>query len=184
MKPAQKIALVVGAGVVLLVATTVVLNLRAKPTDVAPQNPPQNQPQQQTVTGPREADAAALAVVAPLVKGGNLLNYTARTIMLVPGQGMVVTLAKAGGFYPDGGASDGGANCDPSQVDEARLTIALAPLAPAATPAFKKGPYAIFVSPQNVPQFEADRLGAAFAELVNAKAPVPASLSDGSEQLH
>ena len=129
-------------------------------------------------TAMRDAEAAELAVVAPLVKGGSLLNYTVDAIKLVPNQGLVVALVKAGAFLPDGGTTDGGPGCDPSHPDEARLGLAVALVPDGGSPgALIKGHWAIHTRPVNVPQFEADRLAAALAELLDGDAPVPASLS-------
>jgi hypothetical protein len=52
------------------------------------------------------------------------------------------------------------------------------------SPSLVRGPYAIFTRPVNMPQFEADRLAAAFADVINANVnvPVPAALADGNPQ--
>ncbi|MDP1823169.1 MAG: hypothetical protein Q8L48_08010 [Archangium sp.] len=148
--------------------TLAALNLACS-RDAAPPRP---------LTAPRDAEAAELAVVAPLVKGGTLLNYTVEDIKRVPGQGLLVVLVKAGAFLPDGGESDGGPGCDPSHPDEARAGLAVSLVSKEGSPgAVIKGPYAIWTRPVNVPQAEADRLAAALAALIDADRPVPASLS-------
>ncbi len=168
MKPSQKIALALAVLLPLMGCKS------ADRTD-APQK---------AVASPREADAETLALVAPLVKGGKLLNYTVTSIMIVKDKGVVVSLMKAGGFYPDGGETDGGPGCDPSQVDEAQLSLELmqAPKG-GSSGGLLKGPYAIYARPRNVPQFEADRVAAALADLLSTRVdlPIPAALSGGPQ---
>ncbi len=102
---------------------------------------------------PREAGPAELALVAPLVKGGKLLDYTIVAIYGVESGAITVVLAK-----------------DKALV---YLTVAMAsdagPLALAVV-----GPYAIFKSMMNVPEGDIDRLWNAFSEIIKANAGVPA----------
>lgn len=102
---------------------------------------------------PREAGPAELALVAPLVKGGKLLDYTVLAIYGVERGGLTVVLGKEKALV--------------------YLTVAMAsdagPLAPAVV-----GPYAIFKSILNAPAEEAERLQGAFGEILRANVAVPA----------
>lgn len=135
------------------------------------------------VTGPRDANAAELAVLAPLVKGSKLFEYEVSDIKMTPSEGLAVALVKSGGFLPDGGPTDGG-SCDPSQRDEARAYLTLWLANDAGSPSLVRGPYAIFTRPINMPQAEVDRLALALADIVNANVnvPVPPSLASGNQQ--
>ncbi len=173
MKNSQKI---LSVAVVLVMSCT-------KPAEKPAGAPSPTPAPTPTLTSARDANAGELAVVAPLVKGGTLLNYTVTDIKMTPKEGLAVALRKAGGFLPDGGPTDGG-SCDPSHPDEAvtYLTVWLA--SDGGSPSLVRGPFAIFTRPVNMPQSEADRLAAAFADVIgaNVNVPVPPALADGPSQ--
>ena len=178
MKNSQKIAL--SLAVVLVMSCT---KPAEKPAGAPPPTPTAATATTPTLTEPRDANAGELAVVAPLVKGGKLLNYTVTDIKMTPKEGLAVALRKAGGFLPDGGPTDGG-SCDPSHPDEALAYLTVWLASDGGTPSRVRGPVAIITRPVNMPQSEVDRLAAAFADIIaaNVNVPVPPALADGNKQ--
>ena len=173
MKNSQKI---LSVAVVLVMSCT-------KPAEKPAGAPSPTPAPTPTLTSARDANAGELAVVAPLVKGGTLLNYTVTDIKMTPKEGLAVALRKAGGFLPDGGPTDGG-SCDPPHPDEAVTDLNGWLASDGGSPSLVRGPFAIFTRPVNMPQSEADRLAAAFADVIgaNVNVPVPPALADGPSQ--
>lgn len=101
----------------------------------------------------REAGPAELALVAPLAKGGKLLEYDIKAIYGVdPGGALWVVLAK-----------------EQAQV---HLTVAMASDAGALAPVVVNGQYAIFYSAPQALQADAARLMGALSETIKANAAV------------
>lgn len=177
MKNSQKIALAVVVAIVVVFVADRRMNSGGRPQPAPP-------PTAAMLTSARDANAEELALLAPLVKEAPLLNYTVKDIKMTPKEGLVVALAKTGAFDPDGGDADGG-GCDPSQPNEARVYLTVWPAHEGSSEALVRGPYAIYSRPVNMPQTEADRLAAAFADVINAnlKVPMPPALADGQKQV-
>lgn len=102
----------------------------------------------------REANAAELAFVAPLVPGAKLLDYDIKSIIGVEHGGLWLRLEKGPvGLY---------------------LTIALASTADAGPlPPTVVGPYALFDSGSNVPMADAERLRTAVGAVLMGHPEVP-----------
>lgn len=105
----------------------------------------------------RVADAAELAVVAPIAPGSRLAGYEVVRVEGAERGAMRVVCAKGRGVV--------------------RLDVALRADA-GAEPAATAGPYAIFWGAHNAPLDEAEAVARALAEVVkrNAAAPTPSSL--------
>jgi hypothetical protein len=137
----------------VLVAMGVVIHVRQH---AAPEPSPMQEPRLEFK--PKEAGPPELALVAPLKKGGQLLDYEIKAINGVENSVIEIVLAKGAGTIG--------------------LTLALAsntgPLAPVTA-----GRYAIFNSRQDAAEEDVGRLTSALVEILKANSgvPVPPGLS-------
>jgi hypothetical protein len=100
----------------------------------------------------KQAGPAELALVAPLKKGGDLLDYEIKSISAVD-NGMIWVIVKKGETL-------------------VYLTIALTAGGTTLAP-YSVGPYGIFTSAVSPPPGEMEKLGNALLEVVKANAAVP-----------